>query len=137
MVSIVASRDRFPDAIAALNSSGCDGVLMIPDARVYDSPTVQRLLLWGARQKKAVWAFSANVVRAGALAGHFPDSEAVGRQAGELVGQIISGAEPAELGLQYPRQLGRAVNLNTARTIGVPMDKRRIATTVKCYGDER
>ncbi|MBU0638158.1 MAG: ABC transporter substrate-binding protein [Planctomycetes bacterium] len=134
-----AARDEFPAAIEALNTAACDGVLMIPDAHIYNSPNVERLLLWGVRNRKPVWTFSENVVVAGAFAGLYCDPAAVGKQTAELVRQVLKGTSTAALGLQYPRGLGEAVrgavNVHTAEMIGAPLDERVFAGGVSRVGE--
>lgn len=136
-VAIAAHKDEFPQAIAALQTSGCDGVLMIPDAGVYNSANVQRLLLWGARQGKPVWTFSENIVRAGAFAGMYCDSADVGLQAAELVGLAAQKRILRDRRLHYPRHVGRAVNVHTAKLIGVNLDQPAFKDSVARLGDER
>ncbi len=132
--AIQANRDEFPKAIEALNARECLGVLMIPDAQVYNSPNVQELLLWGVRQKKAVFAFSENVVKAGAFTGLYCDDAAVGRQAAQLVVNVIGGKAPSAVGLQYPQHVGRAVNVHTAEMIGATLNKDVLAADVLRLG---
>lgn len=137
MVPIQADKNQFPEAIEALNAKKCDGVLMIPDAGVYNVPNVQRLLLWGIRQKKPVWAFSASVVKAGALGGQYANCESVGQRAAELVKKVSGGADPADIGFQYPRKIGRAVNERTAELIGVGLSKVALTADTVRYGETR
>ncbi len=134
---IGADRDHFPKAIEALNQKRCDGVIMVPDARVYSSPNVRRLLLWGIRQKRPVWTFSANIVKAGAFSGQFVDGKVVGRQTAELIKKVMAGAVAQSIGLQYPSPVGKAVNLRTAELIGVPVEGRIPKAGVKRYGEDR
>lgn len=130
-----AKRDEFPAAVDALNAGKFDGVVMIPDSQVYNSPNVQRLLLWGLRQKRPVWAFSDKVVKAGALAGVYSDPTEVGSQAAEIVQEILRGKDPQSIGLRYPHGLGHAVNLHTAGMISVRFGDDLFATTVKRFGE--
>jgi ABC-type uncharacterized transport system substrate-binding protein len=129
-----ARHDRFPAAIDALNEGGFDGVVMIPDSQVYNSPNVQRLLLWGLRQKRPVWAFSDKVVKAGALAGIYSDPARVGNQAAEIAGEILRGKNPKAIGLRHPRSPGRAVNLRTAEMIGAELASDVLASNVTKLG---
>jgi ABC-type uncharacterized transport system substrate-binding protein len=136
ITAIESDKNEFPEAIEALNASGCDGVLMIPDARVYSVATIQRMLLWGLRQKKPVWTFSANVVKAGALAGMYSDTDKAAQQTAELIGRILDGVDPGKIGLQYPRDVCTAVNMRTAKMIEVSLDDKVVrAETVK-FGEE-
>ncbi|MCP4591940.1 MAG: hypothetical protein GY842_14495 [bacterium] len=136
LFAIEASRTQFPKAIDALNSHGVHGTLMIPDGRVYNSVTVQRLLLWGIRQKKPVWGFSPSIVKAGAFAGQHCDPEVVGRRTAELVEQVIGGTPPPELGVQYVRKVGHSVNQRTAEMIGLTVPSGVVGPGTTVYGVE-
>lgn len=134
---IEASKEKFMSAIDALNARDYDAVLMIPDARVYNSVTVQRLLLWGVRQKKPVSAFSPHVVKAGALAGQYCDNKAIGRQAARIIRRIIQGTEVSSIGLEYPEHINYAVNERTADLIGVTLDQGLLTPDTVRFGGKR
>ena len=133
---VPTEREKFPDAIDALNQGEYDGVVMIPDSKVYNRPNVERLLLWGSRQKHPVWSFSDNIVLSGAFAGIYSDPEQIGEQTSELVRRILKGEEPRKIGLQYPRAYGRAVNLHTAEMIDLKLDHQVLSAQVVKYGDK-
>lgn len=136
IVAIDAHRDQFPEAIDALNQSGVDGVLMIPDSQVYNAPNVQRLLLWGVRQKRPVWAFSPKVVKAGALAGVYSDSAEVGAETARAVKRILDGAPPSAVGLRYVDSYGYAVNLHTAEMTDIKLGSGTFKPQVVKYGED-
>jgi putative ABC transport system substrate-binding protein len=117
IVPIECSIGEFANAVDKLKDARCDGVLMIPDAAVYNRANVQQLLLWGVRSQKPIWTFSTNIVKAGAYAGVYSQNEVVGRQTAEIVKQIVAGKQPDDIGLQYPQAVGRAVNMHTAQRI--------------------
>jgi len=133
---IKAHRDKFPNAIDTLNSKRCDGVLMIPDAGVYNSANVQRLLLWGIRNKKAVWAFSENIVKAGAFAGLYGKNEDIGRLTADLVKVVIDKRNIAKIGLRYPKNIYSAVNERTAEMIDISIDRQTLNRVNSRYGKE-
>ncbi|MBN1491217.1 MAG: hypothetical protein JXA69_14995 [Phycisphaerae bacterium] len=137
VVLIEAQRDEFPKAIDALNDKQCDGALMLADAKVYNSANVQRLLLWGVRQKKAVFAFSANIVKAGALAGQSSENAALVRQTAELASKVLGGADAGKLGLQYPAVVETAINERTAEMIGCSIDDRVLRAATVRFGAEK
>ncbi len=138
IVSVIeANKDEFPKAIEALNDKACDAVVMLPDAAVYNTANVQRLLLWGVRQKKAVWAFSANVVKAGALAGLAADTQSLGPQMAELVQRVLRGAKAQDIGLVYPRAVQASINERTADMIGVSVESPILDSMAFRYGKER
>lgn len=137
VIPIEADKNDFMSAITALKTQGCDAALMIPDARVYNSPSVQRLLLWGMRQKKPVLAFSSHVVKAGALAGLHCDNQGVGRQTARLIDQVLRGTDISSIGLQYPCCVSRALNERTADLIGIALDGKRMVPDTVCYESHR
>ncbi len=127
-------KGEFLQSLEALNGEHPDGVLMTLDPKVYNSATVERLLVWGIREKKPVWAFSASIVKAGAFAGVYPEPKAVGRQTAELVQKVVGGTAPAKLGVQYPLAVARAVNERTAETIDVPLRKEAVDENTVRFG---
>lgn len=134
--TITAHRSSFPDAIRLLNAGRVDGVVMIPDAQVYNSATVQRLLIWGVRHRKTIWAFSSNVVRAGAAAGQYVDPRAVGRQASQLVLEMLATGRASEATWHYAANVKHAVNTRTIALIGLDLDVDRLGAVQK-FGEEK
>jgi putative ABC transport system substrate-binding protein len=63
--------------------------------------------------------FSADYVRAGGLLSYGTDLRAQYRRAGWYVERILAGARPAELPVQQPERFEVAINLRTARTLGL------------------
>lgn len=135
VVSIPAEADDFVAAVRRLEQAGCGGVIMIPDATIYNSVTVRRLLVWGARQRKPVWTFSRNVVKAGALGGLYCDGSHVGRQAAGVVCRLAGGRAPATVGLCYPSEVSRVVNLHTAEIIGAQAEVKELPRDVERVGE--
>ena len=135
IVPVTAQRDQFPAAIDALNAEAYDGVLMVPDAQVYNAPNVERLLLWGLREKHPVWAFSDKLVKSGALAAAYCEPADVGKKAAALAERILKGEEPKDVGVQHADSTKQAVNVRTAQMIGITLAKEVLAPPVIRYGE--
>lgn len=133
---VETTKDDFLQAVEDLKNKGCDGALMIADAQIYNVTTVKHLLLWGIRQKKSVWAFSENFVKAGALAGLYTDYESVGRQTAELADKVAGGTKVSSLGMQYPSQIRRAINERTATMIGLSISRQALDSATVRFGKE-
>lgn len=136
IVLVSAARDAFPKAIDALTAAGPDAVLMLPDANVFNAPNVRRLLLWGVRENCAVWAFSANIVSAGAAACTAGELDTVGATAADLANRILRGARPEEIGLQYCEDAKTVVNAAIAERIGLDVDRIRRLPEMEVVGDK-
>jgi putative ABC transport system substrate-binding protein len=136
LTGIEASADAFPKAIDSLAKKRCDGVLMLPDSAVYNAPNVKRLLLWGIRQRKCVWAFSESIVKAGALAGQYPDADSVAGQATRIIQRILDGESPGDLPVQYVPLPRRAVNMRTAEMIGVRLRQDAFGPRTARFGED-
>jgi|GEM_PF-6290805 len=135
LLPILSRSDKFPDAIKALNRGGFDGVLMIPDGAVYNGPNIKRLLEWGIRQKRAVWAFSIQHVEVAALGGVVSDPASVGREAAALIGRVLAGEASPVTGPRYSEDYVRAVNLRTARMIDAGLASKRLEDDVRRFGE--
>jgi ABC-type uncharacterized transport system substrate-binding protein len=131
---IPATLGEFPAAIHTLDEKDCDAVLMIADANVYDSASVQRLLLWGLRNRKPVWSFSSNIVKAGAFAGLYPDSGSIARQTAALALQLLDKPGERKAERQFPRRVLTAVNERTAEMIRVALDKEALQQVAVRFG---
>ncbi len=135
LIKIKADKDNFPNAVEELNNENIDSVIMIPDAHVYNAATAKRLLLWGIRNKKPVWAFSGKIVKAGALGGQYVDKHDIARQTAELAQRLIEGTPPTDIGLQYPDRISRAVNIHTAEMIDLPVSSEIVGEGTNRFGE--
>jgi ABC-type uncharacterized transport system substrate-binding protein len=58
-------------------------------------------------------------VRAGALLSYAPDYSGLFRSAADQVDKILRGAKPGDLPVEQPTDFVLAVNLKTARSLGI------------------
>ena len=62
-------------------------------------------------------------IEAGGLIGYGPGQRLLAQRAAAFVDRILRGARPAELPVEQPRKLELAVNLKTARTLGLSIPR--------------
>jgi putative ABC transport system substrate-binding protein len=67
-------------------------------------------------------------VEAGGLCSYGPDLVEVYRLGGSYVGKVLNGAKPTELPVQLPTKFDLAVNLKTAKALGLSVPQTLLAT---------
>jgi putative ABC transport system substrate-binding protein len=104
-------------AIIALGRDPGDGLVVMPDGFT----VVHRasIIMAAARNNvPAVYAQSASV-RDGGLLSYGPDSVDLYRRTATYVDRILRGAKPGDLPVQFPTKFEMAVNLKTAKALGL------------------
>jgi putative ABC transport system substrate-binding protein len=115
----VREPDDFETAFAAMAREMPDAILMVADAltnlnrkRVYDFAIARRL--------PAIYE-NEFYVRDGGLMSYGADSEESFTRAAALVDRILKGAKPAELPFEQPTRYNLAINLKTAKALGLDL----------------
>lgn len=114
-----AQRDSelYPTLKSVLANS--DVFLAIPDPVVINASTAQNVLITAFRSQVPVIGFSANYVKAGALAAVYSSPQQIGSEAGQLIKtQQRTNNLPAP---KYPRFFSVGVNTLLMRTMGLPV----------------
>jgi putative ABC transport system substrate-binding protein len=78
-----------------------------------------RIIDWVARMKLPAIYSNARFVDFGALMGYSDDPVHRLREVAEYVAKILSGAQPANLPVQQPTKFQLAINLRTAKALGI------------------
>jgi len=90
-------------------------LLAMPDSAVYNTDTIRNILLSTYRHKQGVIGFSADMVKAGALATTYSEIEDIDAQVAEMAYAFASTGElPAA---QFPRYFHTIVNDGVARSL--------------------
>src|SRR2546426_4348100 len=113
----VASRDDIIRELSVLPKGAFDAIYHVPSSLVSAHLNV---LIQRARQDRvALMAHEDDFVSAGALASYGADYRRMGAQTARVVDKILGGVAPAEIPIQVPDKLFLAINLVTAKAIGV------------------
>jgi putative ABC transport system substrate-binding protein len=113
----VASRDDIVRELAALPKGAFDAIYHVPSALV--TAHIGLLIQRARDDKVALMTHEDEQVAAGALASYGANYRRMGQQTAKIVDRVLSGAAPAEIPIQIPDKLMLAINLVTARTIGI------------------
>jgi ABC-type uncharacterized transport system substrate-binding protein len=97
-----------------------DVILALPDPQIYNSNSIQNILLSSFRAQIPMVAFSPAYVRAGALLAVYSTPGQIGKQAGEMVFEVLQGRPLSSP--QYPGEFTISVNDQVARSLGFKLE---------------
>jgi putative ABC transport system substrate-binding protein len=120
-----ATGSEIEAAFATLARERAEALYVLPGA-FFESRRVQFATL-AARHAIPTSLEGRDTVEAGGLMSYGTDILEVYRQTGSYVGQILKGAKPADLPVLQSTKFELAINLQTARAIGIEVPANLIA----------
>lgn len=121
----VREPDDFDQAFASMRRELPDAILMVTDSltvlnrkRIFEFAAAHRL--------PAIYEFSF-LVHDGGLMSYGPDPDESAARAAALVDRILKGAKPADLPFEQPTLFRLAINLKTAKALGIAVSPVLIA----------
>jgi hypothetical protein len=96
-------------------------LLAVPDRNVYNTENIRNILLSTYRHNQAVIGFSADMVKAGALASTYSDIEDINAQVAEIAASLVASGELEPP--RFPRYFSTIVNDGVARSLNVVVDQ--------------
>lgn len=121
----VHAPEGFDEAFARMIQKPPDAILMVSD--VLTTLNRKRVIDFAAEHKiPAVFEY-ASLVREGGLMSYGPDVTEMFDRAAELAVRILKGADPGQLPLETPSRFVLAINLKTAKKIGLTMPPSLLA----------
>ena len=107
----------YPAAFAAMRAAGTQALVIGADPEfARDGALLAALALEAGQPTSCEWAWMA---QAGCLLGYGPDRGALRRRMAHQVAGIFRGGDPATIPIERPTIFEFAVNLKTARTLGI------------------
>ncbi len=126
IIIVKASREQDIDtAFSAIVGSGA-GALLIGAGGFLNSRRHQLVELAALHAIPACFPFS-EAVAAGGLFSYGASQTDAYRRAGHYVGRILKGEKPGDLPVEFPTKFELAINLKTAKTLGLSVPTSLIA----------
>ena len=128
-IKLIANRiDRPMDVPLTVNGmkGKIDLFWMLPDLTVITPETVEFLLLFSLENEIPVLAFSEKYVELGALMSIGIDAFDIGRQAGEMAQEILSGRDVKRVRPVDARKSVISINMKIAEKLGIVINKKMI-----------
>ncbi len=117
-VSIVAEQsDLIPVLEHVIDEN--DVLLALPDSKIYNRYTIQKILLTTYKREIPVVAFSSALVRAGATMSVYSSPEQIGKEIGEIILKNASGKGQLPSRTSGPRHFSVAVNEQVSKSLGI------------------
>lgn len=121
----VRAPDDFETAFAAMMRHPPDAILMVSDSLTILNR--KRVIDFAAQHKvPAIYEYDF-LVREGGLMSYGPDVSKMYDSAAGLAARILKGADPAQLPLEEPNRFVLAINLGTAKAIGLTIPPSLLA----------
>ncbi len=106
-----------------------DVLLALADPAIFNSNSIQNILLASFRARVPLLAFSPAYVKAGALLAIYATPAQIGTQTGVLARAVLLGkALPAP---QYPTQFTLQINQHVAHSLGLSLDESELSQKLK------
>ena len=132
----VESPNEYATAFAVMHRAGAEALVIVPTPELYRD-TEQLGALAAKARLPTIGGFRESA-QGGLLIGYGPSLRELGRQAAGYVERILNGAQAGELPFQGPTRFDFAINMRTAKALGLavsPRERRRddrIASLLRC-----
>jgi putative ABC transport system substrate-binding protein len=120
---------EIPGAIATAKAIGAEALCIVGDP-IFNTPPNRVPDLAAQAGLPSIYLFR-ELVRAGGLISYGPDVLALARRGAHYVDRILRGGKPAELPIEQPSEFLLAINLKTAKSLGL-----EIPTSLLTRADE-
>src|SRR5262245_34583549 len=121
----VRSVEDFEPALSAMRQNMPDAIFVVDD-RLTGGNRGRIFEFAGANRLPAMYELDA-LVRAGGLMSYGPDLDETMARAGSLIDRILKGAKPQDLPFEQPTRYRLAINLKTAKAIGLDVPQSIVA----------
>ena len=115
----ITSSEGLEEAFASMVKQKAGAVIWLSGAPISSEQQRDKLIALAAKTRLPVLYQDRRSVVAGGLLGYGPNPVSMWRAAAIYVAKILKGARPADLPVQQPTELELAINLKTAKALGL------------------
>jgi putative tryptophan/tyrosine transport system substrate-binding protein len=109
--------DQVTERMEEAAKASAAGLLIFEDPLIYS--VREKIAAFAARSRLPTMCVYRDSVEAGGLMSYGPDRRQIYRRAAEYVDKILKGAKPADLPIEQPTKFELAINLKTAKALGL------------------
>lgn len=113
----VSSVPQLETALAAIEKSGSDAVVMFPVQNIIRNR--ERIAAWSLKHKLPVVSGWAQFAEGGNLMSYGPNLRASSNRLAYFVDKILKGTKPSEIPVELPLRVEMVLNLKTAKALGL------------------
>jgi putative ABC transport system substrate-binding protein len=128
----VSSEKDLPATLREMISK-VDALWLVPDSTILTEDSLRFVLATALDRNVPVIGFSSEFVRNGALVGLSVNSQDIGRQAGLMAKKILRGQSTASRAAVPPERVRFALNLKTAKFLGLTLPPEVIGRADELY----
>jgi putative tryptophan/tyrosine transport system substrate-binding protein len=118
--------DKFESAFATIAAARADAVIVLPDGMFYNQQS--RIAALSVAYHLPTLFAEKESVEAGGLMAYGPSVPDLFRRSAAYLDKILKGVSPADLPVEQPTKFELAINLKTARTLGLTVPSTLLAT---------
>jgi putative ABC transport system substrate-binding protein len=121
----VSGPDEYRSAFAAMRSAEAQALVIAAAPELYhDAAALAALALEAGLPTVCEWR---EMAEQGCMVGYGSDRKELRQRTADYVVRIFRGASPSELPIEGPTHFGFAINLNTARALGINIPRSILA----------
>jgi len=124
-IADASSPNDFDSAFESIVAARADALIVLPSPMLYTN--YRHLVDLAARHRLPTMYVWREAVEVGGLMSYGADIPDLSRRAGKYVAKILRGAKPSDLPVEQPVKFDLAINLKTAKALGLQIPDQLIA----------
>lgn len=118
-IHLVDKHEEVDEAIAKIESSPVDALVLLPDFMVFSR--LEKIVVMAMKKKIPTMAIDRTQAEKGLLASYGGGLYEIARQAARQVDRVLHGESPANISVEQPHRYKLFINMKTSEEIGVTM----------------